>query len=430
MIEDPRWFAALAGALFLASLGMAAWAAGSQLRFMQRTRQLRRAIATLRAETRRGQYAAGAFRLSEARLRSLADALPVPVLYVDREQRCRLHNGAAARVSRVPGWRMDGALLSEVLGDAAHAELAPRLEQSLAGTALEHPLDWTAPFTVVHAPFPPGAAAPGGVYLVFLPQAAQAEDAPAADPRAVLARALHDDQFVLLQQRILPLAPGLAHPECYEVLLRLKEEEDSRLPPGGFVPLAESLGMMEQLDRWVVRALLEACRARRQRDGGWQPPLYWVSLARASLCSDAFQRAVERELRADGAGARSLCFELAGPDVVRHLRDAERLIQSLRPLGCRFAVDAFGNVRPSFADLRRLHVDFVKIDGMLVHHMLREPADLARVRAIHAGCRRIGARSIAELVEDTQTLEALREIGVDYARGFGIARPEPLFGQA
>lgn len=453
--------AALAGVLGLSAAAL--W--WSQRRFARVARELRRARHRLAQEAEREHHATEAFRLSEARARALAEAVPAPVFYVDRDGRCRMHNRAAARLSLVPEARLDGAPLREALGEEAHAALAPHLERSLAGASLQHPLDGTPPWTVAHAPFPPGGGRPAGVHLVLLPRvagAAAAEPpAPSAaghgsvelrvareggealylraiaaeltgwdDPQAKLADALEHDRFLLMQQRILPLGKGAADASCCEILLRLQEEEDHLLPPGGFLPLAESYGMMEQVDRWVVRTLVTRCRERALRERGWRAPLYWVNLSGAAMRSAEFARSVQRQVQDGGFDGRRLCFELAEPDVVRYPAEAERLIGALRPLGCRFAMDAFGSVRPAFAEVHRLRFDFVKIDGVIVQNMLRDRAELARVRAIQDACRRIGVRTCAELVEDEATLVALRGIGIDYAQGFGIARPEPLFGPA
>ena len=287
--------------------------------------------------------------MSEARLRQLANALPLPLLYVGRDERCRFHNRAAALALALPAARIDG-------------------------------------------------------------------------------QGLREDRFLLLQQKIVPLKDGLPNPLCYEILLRLQEEEDNLLPPGGFLPLAESYGMMEEVDRWVVRTLIVRCRERQLREKGWRAPLYWVNLSSAALASPEFARSVQRQVQAEQFDGRLLCFEIGEPDLIARPREAQRLVQALKPLGCRFTVDAFGSVRPAFAELKDLAADFVKIDGVIVQNMLRNPAELGKARATNTACRQIGVRTAAEFVEQHDTLSALRKIGVDYAQGFGIAAPEPLFG--
>jgi EAL domain-containing protein (putative c-di-GMP-specific phosphodiesterase class I) len=464
-IFDPKWIPFLAGVLFAAVLATASQISTVQWKLARRTKQLEQARRRIAHEAERTHRASEAFRLTEARLRGLADAVPAPVLYVDRGDVCRVHNRAAARKLQLPAARIDGRPLRELVGEDAYLALVPQLASSLSGKPVEHPLAWDGAYSVAHAPFPPGAQ-PLGVYLVFMPASATgvrpAAGAPEAargasaevelrvpadggealylraiqselsgwdDPCAKLAAAMREDRFLLLQQRIAPLKEHLPEPICYEILLRLQEEEDNLLPPGGFLALADSAGMMEEVDRWVVRALIVRVQEQQKRNRGWQAPLFWVNLSRAALVSAEFARSVQRQIQDEAFAGRALCFELAEPDVVAHPVEARRLIETLKPLGCRFAVDAFGSGKPAFAALKALPVDFVKIDGVIVQNLLRNPAELAKARAINAACQQMGVRTAAEFVEDAATLSALRKIGVDYAQGFGIADPEPLFGR-
>jgi EAL domain-containing protein (putative c-di-GMP-specific phosphodiesterase class I) len=157
-------------------------------------------------------------------------------------------------------------------------------------------------------------------------------------------------------------------------------------------------------------------------------PVYFVNLSAAAVRSAEFVRYVQAQIDSRKADGRSLCFELGEHDVASLNAEARRLIDCLKPYGCRFTVDAFGSAKGSFAPLRGLAFDFLKIDGVLVQNMLRDPAARARITAINTACHRIGMRTIAEFVEDDVTLAALRRIGVDYVQGFGISRPVPLSG--
>jgi Amt family ammonium transporter len=246
------------------------------------------------------------------------------------------------------------------------------------------------------------------------------------EPRAKLEYALKGNQFLLFAQKIHPLKRELPDPLCYEILLRLREEEDNLLPPGGFIPIAERYGMMEEIDRWVVRNLLEWCRERKRSDSAWRVPLFCVNLSEAVVCSLDFARFVNYELRQHDFNARSLCFEIGEPEIIAQHAHVQRLINELKPLGCRFTVDAFGSVKVSFTHLKGLAVDFVKIDGVIIQNILRDPAALAQTRAINTVCGKVRLRTVAEFVETDETLDKLREVGVDYVQGFGIARPEPL----
>jgi EAL domain-containing protein (putative c-di-GMP-specific phosphodiesterase class I)/PAS domain-containing protein len=457
---DLQWLAFLGGVLFAAVLSMASQASKAEWLIVRRTRQLERLREQLAEESNRSKTAAEALRAAELRMRVVGDALPVPMLYVDRDLRCRQHNHAWRTLTGLAQQQIEGQPLRETTG-SAYPLMAPFLEQSLAGSAVDYQLAWpvqgNAPlkYTARHQPYPPDSAQPLGFYVVLMPAARQEMTAsPVAttgsgasdsgdgetlylqsiadelmgrdDPRDKLMRALRDNQFLLYAQKILPLRSGLAETGCHEILLRLQEEEDNLLPPGGFIPVAERYGMMEEIDRWVVHSLVSWCLARLQASPEWRVPMFCVNLSEAALGNPEFARFVRHELQRPGFPARALCFEIGEPEIISDPARAGHFISALKPAGCRFTVDAFGSVKVSFAHLRGLAVDFLKIDGVIIQNILRNPAELAKLQAIAAVCRKIGVRTIAEFVENGETLHKLRELGIDYAQGFGIARPAPI----
>lgn len=245
------------------------------------------------------------------------------------------------------------------------------------------------------------------------------------NPRAMLEQAIQDGQFLLLAQKIASLRSGVADPLLYEILLRLKQEEDNLLPPGGFFDVAESVGMMEDIDRWVVGAAIRWGAGALSANPGMRLPMLCINVSGTTLENPGFAQAVEEELRRPGFPPRKLCFEISEADVIAHQEAVRRFVQSVTP-GCLISIDSFGSVRVSFSYLAGLTVDFIKIDGDIVKNIARDTTELARVKAIALACRRIGVRTIAGFVETKETLEQLREIGVDYVQGFGVAPPEPI----
>jgi EAL domain-containing protein (putative c-di-GMP-specific phosphodiesterase class I) len=198
------------------------------------------------------------------------------------------------------------------------------------------------------------------------------------------------------------------------------------LPPGGFFDVAESLGMMAKIDRWVVRAVLSWCANRQKRNPGAPLPMFCINISTPALKSTSFLGAMREDLHRSAVPPRVLCFEINERDVVEHYTSARRFIAALKPLGCRFTLDAFGSIKVSFSHLGGLVVDFVKIDGIITDSLNQGAPGMATVKAINIVCRDLGIRTIAEFVETKKTLDALREIGVDYVQGFGIARPAPI----
>ena len=241
-----------------------------------------------------------------------------------------------------------------------------------------------------------------------------------SDPEKRLQRALADDDFLLYAQRIDSLKPGTAGPGFCEILLRLREEEDYMLPPGGFFPVAEALGMLEDIDRWVVEKTTAWCT------GNADEAVCSINLSIASVCNPGFAGFVRRQIEVRQLPGRRLCFEINEADVLAQPAGVRSFIAALKPQGCRFSLDHFGSVKMSFAHIRDLPLDYLKIDGSIIQNMLRSPGDLARARAVAITCARLGISAIAQRVESRDELSMLREIGFDYAQGFGIAAPAPL----
>ena len=464
---DAMWIAFLGGVLMAAMVTVATQASKAQWLAARRIKQLDRIRAQLGQETARSRNATEAARIAESRMRLLADASPSLILFVDRDERCRFHNRAVEHRTGLNAEQISGRPLREVLGNA-YPFIAPHISETLEGKPAAYEFAWTGTalpetYAARHVPYPPEESPPRGFYLLLTLTALHAPARTASslqitdpptdaggvliageggetiylrsiaaeltgwdEPRAKLEYALKGNQFLLFAQKILPLKPELPDPLCYEILLRLREEEDNLLPPGGFIPIAERYGMMEELDRWVVRSLIAWCRERKRGDPDWRMPLYCVNLSEAAVCSPDFARFVDYELRQHEFSARSLCFEIGEPEIIAQHAHVQRFINALKPLGCRFTVDAFGSVKVSFSHLRGLAVDFLKIDGVIVQNILRDPATLAKTRAINTVCGKVGLRTVAEFVETDETLDKLREIGVDYAQGFGIARPGPI----
>lgn len=444
---DARWVAFLGGVVFAAVLALVSQASKTQWALTRRTRQLARARAAFAELSARSDIALGAFRQAKMQLETLADALPGSITFIDREERCHHFNRELKRWSTGAEPLLEGCTLKAAVGEGVYEQLRLHLTSALAGSASCGTLSGGAgPYPACRVsmlPCPAGeGASPPGVLVIFEPyapgaaggqgeeradhlyaQALNSERAGWDEPQARLAAALREDQFLLLAQSIVPLKSGLPGP-IREILLRLREEEDNLLPPGSFFPVAERYGMMESLDRWVVRNVVSHALALKA--GGAALPVFSINLAAASVASHGFLRYVQQQLHDRSLDGASLCFEIAARDVPGIRDELRHMIATLKPLGCRFAVDDFGGGTAAFAPLQGLGFDFAKIDGSIVQALLRGPAELARARAIAGVCAKLGMRTIAEFVEDDRTLAALRGIGVDYVQGFGVARPEPL----
>jgi EAL domain-containing protein (putative c-di-GMP-specific phosphodiesterase class I) len=242
------------------------------------------------------------------------------------------------------------------------------------------------------------------------------------NPAAALQAALDADQFCLFCQAIVSLSSQSKGRHFYEVLLRSIEEEKGFAIPGTFFEVAAEYHMLPALDRWVVRNVLRWASQdpARQRAG------FSLNLSAASLHDDDFGDYVTAQLEQTGLPGTILCFEISEADAVRALSSAVGLARQLKAAGCRIALSAFGRVSSSMELLRMLPVDMVKIDGDIISHILTSPMELAKVKAIQQVAHTQRIRTIATFVEDGRTMTKLREMGVNYVQGFGVAKPVPI----
>jgi diguanylate cyclase (GGDEF)-like protein len=234
--------------------------------------------------------------------------------------------------------------------------------------------------------------------------------------------ALEADRFELHRQRIDPLGPG-GRPH-HEFLLRLRDDDGSLVPPGAFIPAAERYNLMPVLDRWVVRnALAHLAGLRRAGERG---EVHFINLSGATLSDDQFAPFVTEQVNAHGIAFANVGFEITETAVISNLAAALDFISRVKALGCPVALDDFGSGLSSFSYLRTIPADYLKIDGRFILAMLDEPMDEAIVEAVNRIGHVAGLKTVAEFVESEALKERLARIGVDYAQGFAVHRPEPV----
>jgi PAS domain S-box-containing protein len=459
---DMEWIGFLAGVLSASVAAMASQVSKGLWLVAWRTRQLHVVKQTLAAESAQCKLAVEAQTAAEARMRLVADALPVMIVFVDRDERCSYHNRAFQQWCGRSKETINGLPLHAVVSEQIYRDLKSHCADVFAGKEIHYTARWVSQagspenLAVTLLPFPPDAAHTSGFYALI--ERADVTNAPARhdkatgnvaivsqaggetvylqsmteqliggdDPRGRLVQALQEDQFILFAQEIRPLSANVPHKRCLEVLLRLQAEEDNMLPPGGFFPVAEHYNLMGEIDRWVVHNLLKWCAAKQRGDERWRQPLYCVNLSPTTLCDAGFPRYLKRQLEYFVMPARNLCFEIAEFDLINNHAQVKLLMDAVKPLGCGFTVDGFGGTKVSFAPLKDLSFDFLKMDGAVTQNILSERSDFAKTRSIVLACEKIGVHTIAGFVESEEMLAMLREIGVDYAQGFSIGKPGPL----
>lgn len=241
---------------------------------------------------------------------------------------------------------------------------------------------------------------------------------------AAINRALEENRFLLYCQPFIPMGGRGGRREGYELLIRMRAEDGRIVIPSDFLPAAERYNLATKLDRWVVNAAFEWFR--RHPHQLEHVLVCSINLSGSSLGDEEFLDFVIRCLDKGGLPAEKVCFEITETAAIANLASATRLIETLKARGCHFALDDFGIGLSSFAYLKNLPVDFLKIDGLFVKDMVEDPIDLAMVRAINDMGHVMGKKTIAEFVENEAILSSLHGLGVDYAQGFAIGRPRAI----
>jgi len=234
-------------------------------------------------------------------------------------------------------------------------------------------------------------------------------------------QALSEDGFLLYYQPIMEIRSGqISH---YEVLIRMREEDGTIIPPGEFIPVAERTGLIHSIDRLVLReaigklAQLSKCCKREINLS--------VNLSGRVVDDPELLPLLKELLKLSDVNPQHLVFELTETATLADMASAEQLMRELRVLGCRFAMDDFGVGFSSFYYLRELPLDIVKIDGSFIRQLPSSPEDRIFVKALTEMASGLKKKTIAEFVEDRETLDLLKEIGVDYAQGYYIGKPLP-----
>jgi len=238
-----------------------------------------------------------------------------------------------------------------------------------------------------------------------------------------LGKALDENRFCLYCQRIVPVADPKSGAPHYELLIRLLDEEGKLIPPLAFIPAAERYNLMTSIDRWVVRKAFETIAQHASITRGW---LFSINLSGQSLSEDNFLKFVIDAFAKTGISPEQVCFEITETTAMLNLTRATQFIAVLKGMGCSFSLDDFGTGLSSFGYLKALKVDFLKIDGSFVRHIASDSVNRAVVEAANQIGHAMGIQTVAEFVENDEILQLLREIGVDFAQGYGVAKPQPM----
>ncbi|HEU0233544.1 MAG TPA: EAL domain-containing protein [Gallionella sp.] len=470
-----QWTTFLAGILVSAILAEATRVSHAEWVAMRRTVQLSSIKDKLDRETQLRKKAEGAIAASKPRLHLIDEVLPTMVAFIDIEGRCQYHNRAFMDWLRLRPEQIHGRHIREVLSAKTYQETATAIRQSLDGHSVHYERTQKMPdgtvyrLSVEHIPQLGEDGKVTGFHMLMnditspgdMPMSGQLEskESARAGNDADMRASIHDGKssqamfvdsfsaqingqegasrimaaiekgnFRLFCQLITPLTVDSGEAEHYEILVRLIEEEENLMPPGAFFPLAEKYGLMPHLDRWVVQHVTEWTSRQNPPDEKRNNSMFFINVSSATIGDPGFSEFLQLTLLEHGVSGAALCFEIPDSELALRAPVVAEFARRVRQCGCRVAISGFGRERVLFDLIRGFQVEFLKIDGSVIFDVLRDPVDLAKVTAINRVAKKIGVKTVAELVESEETIAKLREIGIDFAQGFGISRPRPLEG--
>ena len=234
-----------------------------------------------------------------------------------------------------------------------------------------------------------------------------------------LQRALEDNRFSLMVQPIV----GMRGDSYHEILLRMKEENGEYIHPDDFLPVAHEFGLSSRIDLWVVEHVLSFMASHREQLPGQR---FAINLSPTSVCRAQFSPEVGRLLRKYGIEAWQLIFEITESTSLSNLHQANQTLGQLQKMGCRVAIDDFGTGYASYARLKNVNADILKIDGSFIRNIVSNSLDYQIVASICHLARMKKMQVVAEYVESEEIRSAVVALGIDYLQGYLIGKPQPL----
>jgi diguanylate cyclase (GGDEF)-like protein/PAS domain S-box-containing protein len=242
---------------------------------------------------------------------------------------------------------------------------------------------------------------------------------------ANIMQAIQENRLMLYRQPMQSLSDAACHSDHWEILLRMQDQQGRMIKPDDFISAVERYHLMSHVDRWVIRAAFESLAD----EDVWLPVpgkmrRVAINLSGTSLSDEGLAKYIQEQSLELGVRLDEICFEITETVAISNLAQATRFINEMRQMGSHFALDDFGSGLSSFTYLKTLPVDYLKIDGSFVVDMMNDSIDHAMVESIAHMGHIMDVMVVAEWVEDEATLARLRDIGVDYAQGYHVGKPQ------
>lgn len=404
---------------------------------------------------------------SENKIKSqfIDENFPVMLAYFNTELRCRYHNRIFRRWFGLNPDQIDGHFLTEFSNEEFFSDIQNNIEKILSGKTIHNERvlksikGFPYIFTEQYLPHIDNKGKAIGFYTLHTPRAQeksrtssknnkdenkiklelkqsivtstdndiklQQNNQPPSSRSGItaarIAQAIDGEEFNLYCQRIIPIKSPNSSSLHYEILIRMHEEENNLMPPGSFLPLVDQFQMMPKLDRWIISHIVQWMSAHPGANS-----VFHLNLAKDTLKDLAFPNFIQDQLRKTKVAGSNLCFEIEVSDAKDNMTDVHIFTQKIHELGCLASLCSFSDNPESLNLQSKIKVDYLKIDGSIVCNILRDDEDLAKIKTIHQLAQKANVKTIAELVETDDIIAKLQEIGINYAQGFGIAKPHPF----
>jgi EAL domain-containing protein (putative c-di-GMP-specific phosphodiesterase class I)/PAS domain-containing protein len=404
---------------------------------------------------------------SESKIRSLFvdENIPVMLAYFNRDLRCRYHNRIFRRWFGLKPDQIDGLLLKEFSNEEFSSAIQDCIEEILAGKTIHNERilksikGFPYIFTEQYLPHLDSTGKTIGFYTLHTPRAQEKNHVSLKNknqhianlpktlknkPQEIskqnytnqntqlslskseitstrIAQAIEEGEFDIYYQEIISIKPSDSSTSHYEILIRMHEEENSLMPPGSFLPLVDQFKMMSKLDHWIINHIIQWLSVHSTPSHS----IFYLNMAKDTLSDPTSPDFIHDQLQKMGIAASNICFEIEVSDA-KITADILPFVQKVRELGCLISLCSFDGAPESLSLLDKMEVDYIKIDGSLICNILYDDEDLNKVKIINQLAHDVNVKTIAELVETDDIIKKLREIGIDYAQGFGIAKPYPF----
>lgn len=403
---------------------------------------------------------------SESKIKSLFidENIPVMLAYFNNDLRCRYHNRIFRRWFGLKPDQIDGRLLKEFSDEEFFSDIQNCHKEILAGKTIhnERILKSTKGFPYIfteqYLPHLDNKGKTIGLYTLHTPRAQEKKCVSSKNNKMEnlnkpisnksneihikeninpkhdtqisklgitskrIAQAIEEGEFNLYCQKINPIKSSVTlASQHYEILIRMHEEENNLMPPGSFLPLVNQFKMMPKLDRWIISHIIKWLSVHPKDNS-----VFYLNVAKDTLSDQDFPSFIQDQLQKMKTSASNFCFEIEAADAQTNMANTLIFMQKIRGIGCQVALCSFSDTPESLNLLDKMKVDFLKIDGSLICNILQDEEDLDKVITINQLAQKAEIKTIAELVETDDIIAKLQEIGIDYAQGFGIAKPHPF----